>query len=49
MMQKGGKHFKDWRLVDQAKWWVKPQVYGSTEVVKREYCFNRELFNLINF
>ena len=30
-------------------WWVKLQVHGSTEVVKREYHSNRELFNLINF
>jgi len=28
---------------------VKPQVHGSTEVVKREYRSNRELFNSINF
>jgi len=31
------------------QWWVKPQVHGSTEVVKREYRSNKELFNLINF
>jgi len=30
-------------------WWAKPQVYGSAEVVKREYRSNRELFNLIYF
>ena len=30
-------------------WWVKPQVHGFTDVVKREYRSNRELFNLINF
>jgi len=30
-------------------WWVKSQVHGSTEVVKREYRSNRELFNLIDF
>jgi len=29
-------------------WWAKPQVYGFTKVVKREYRSNRELFNLIN-
>ena len=30
-------------------WWAKPQVYGSAEVVKREYRSDRELFNLIYF
>jgi len=30
-------------------WWVKLQVHGSTEVVKREYRSNRVLFNSINF
>jgi len=31
----------------RSTWWVKLQVYGSTEVVKREYRSNSELFNLI--
>jgi len=30
-------------------WWAKPQVHDSTEVVKREYRSNKELFNLISF
>ena len=30
-------------------WWAKPQVYGFTEVAKREYRSNMELFNLIYF
>ena len=30
-------------------WWAKAQVYGFTEVVKREYRSDRELFNLIDF
>ena len=30
-------------------WWAKPQVHGFTEVVKREYRSDRELFNSINF
>ena len=30
-------------------WWAKPQVHGFTEVVKREYRSNRELFNFIDF
>jgi len=29
-------------------WWVKPQVHGSTKVVKIKYRSNGELFNLIN-
>ena len=34
---------------DLTYWWAKPQVYGSAEVVKREYRSNRELFSLIDF
>jgi len=28
---------------------IKPQVHGLTEVVMKEYRFDRELFNSINF
>jgi len=43
-----------WHLISPSlnqfdNWWIKPQVHGSTEVVKREYRSNRELLNLISF
>ena len=41
------KSARTWDLI--LPWWVKPQVHGSTDVVKREYRSNREYFNSIKF